>query len=254
MTAMQSWPGVASFSKSVFSTKEPRNTKPVFRSVQRYALGLLTRQRDEVRFIQVGANDGVSGDPLNEFIVGGRWSGLLVEPVEAAHQKLLKIYSAFPGLMFCRNPVWSRSERRSFYVVDGADVLSSFSLDTILLHEPKYENLKGMIREIEVDAYTLDDLADRFGIADPDVVAVDAEGCDDVVLASFNLESARPSIVMFEHVALSAAASAALKARLEGIGYALIFDRHDVLAILEGSFDASLTAFLRDVVSQAREN
>jgi len=254
MDALPGWPGVASFSTSVFSAKEPHNTKLVFGSVRRYALGLLTRRLGVVRFIQVGANDGVSGDQLHEFVVGGRWSGLLVEPVDAAYQKLVSVYASLPGLTFCKDPVWSRNERRPFYVVDGVDVLSSFSLDTIMLHDRKYADLRSMIREVEVEAFTLDELARRFGVTDPDVVAVDAEGCDDVVLSSFDLERARPAIVMFEHVALSAAASAAIKARLEGIGYTLIYDRHDVLGILEGTFEPTLTAFLQDVVRQARDN
>lgn len=250
----QGWPGVASFSTSVFASREPKNTKFVFASVRAFAFGQLARQLGDVRFIQVGANDGVSGDPLNPFILGGGWTGLLVEPVPAARARLIQTYAGVPGLKFSGEAVWRRSERRPFHMVDGIDVLSSFSLDTILLHEAKYLDLRARIRTVEIDAWSLDELSMRYGVANPDVIAVDAEGCDDIVLEGFDIEARPPALILFEHVALSETASADLRDRLVAMGYTLIADRHDVLAIRQGVFDAPLATFLQDVVNVARSN
>ncbi|OYW50654.1 MAG: hypothetical protein B7Z34_04330 [Novosphingobium sp. 12-62-10] len=248
------WPGTARLSQSVWCQKEPRNTKAVFQAVQRHALAELTRALGTVSFIQVGANDGVEGDFLHPFIVSGAWRGVLVEPGDRARERLIQTYDGVAGLTIAPEAIWSESGTRTFYEVDGADELSSFSRETILVHAPKYADLAGMLRPRQVATLTLDDLADRHGISCPDVVAVDAEGCDDIVLGSFSIETRKPAMMLFEHVHLSAERSAALRQRILGAGYAEVFDRHDMLAIRRGVLPDALVDFLADVVQQAREN
>lgn len=248
------WAGSASLSQSVWAQPDPRAAKFVFAVVRNYAFAELTRRLGAVRFIQVGANDGVRNDPLREFVLSGAWTGLLVEPGADQNARLRAAYADVPGATVVGVAIWSESGRRPFYIVEGADALSSFSLETILRHEPKYDDLRGMIRTVEVDTLTLDALADRYGVPNPEVVVVDAEGCDDVVLGSFDIEARRPKLILFEHVHLSLAASTALRDRLVAAGYACIADRHDVLAIGDGVFPPHLTAMLSDVVREARNN
>ena len=248
------WAGTASLSESVWAQPDPRCARFVSEAVRRFAFAELTRTLGQVRFIQVGANDGEQGDPLNEFVRGGRWTGLLAEPGEAQLERLHRTYDGNHAATIIPAAVWSECGRRPFYLVDGADALSSFSLDTILRHEPKYENLRGMIRTTEVETLTLDALADRYDLPSPDVVAVDAEGCDDVVLGSFDIERRRPKLILFEHVHLTRPSSEQLRLRLESAGYRCIADRHGVLAIGEGVFPAHLVDFYAAVVHAARNN
>jgi FkbM family methyltransferase len=250
----RAWPGTARLSQSVWCQKEPRCTKFVFQRVQRHALEVLTAQLGTVSFIQVGANDGISGDFLHPFIASGQWQGILVEPGERARMRLAETYAGLSGLSIASEAIWSESGQRPFYEVEGADELSSFSLETILLHAPKYDDLAGMIRERAVPTLTLDALADRHGLPAPDVIAIDAEGCDDIVLAGFSLEVRRPALLLFEHVHLSGDRSAALRQRILGAGYIEVFDRHDILAIRRDALPDDLITFLVDVVRAAREN
>jgi hypothetical protein len=37
--------------------------------------------KDKVRFIQIGANDGIKNDPVHAFIKKYYWTGILVEPI-----------------------------------------------------------------------------------------------------------------------------------------------------------------------------
>lgn len=248
------WQGTARLSQSVWCQKEPRCAKFVFQRVQRHALSVLTQQLGTVSFIQVGANDGVSGDFLHPFIASGRWRGILVEPGEQARLRLRETYAGIPGLAIASEAIWSESGQRPFYEVDGADELSSFSLETIMVHAPKYDDLRSMVREHAVPTVTLDELADRHGVPAPDVIAIDAEGCDDIVLAGFSLEARRPAMLLFEHVHLSADRSAALRRRILDAGYVEVFDRHDMLAIRRGALPDELVDFLADVVREARDN
>ena len=45
--------------------------------------------RQQVTFLQIGAYDGVAGDPLRPIILDDeRWSGVLVEPQPSAFERL----------------------------------------------------------------------------------------------------------------------------------------------------------------------
>lgn len=44
------------------------------------------------RFIQVGANDGIHGDPLRAYIERHHWHGILVEPQPDVFARILENY------------------------------------------------------------------------------------------------------------------------------------------------------------------
>lgn len=246
------WRGIAAQSGSVLCLPEPRNTKQLFGLVVARALQLLTAQHGTVRFVQVGANDGVSADHLHPFIASGHWQGILVEPGEQAFARLQRTYAGLPKLQLVNHAIWTEAGDLPFHVVEGEDGLSSFSLETIMAHAPKYEDLAGMVRTTTVRTETLNGLCDRLGMPRPDLIAVDTEGTDDVVLQSFSLEEHQPGLLLFEHCHLSAERSAALRDRIESAGYRLVHDRHDALAIRAGLFDPGTTDFLADVITAAR--
>ena len=248
------WKGIASISESAFCAPEPRNTKFIYAVVRDYIFDEMSRQEAVVRFVQVGANDGTDTDPLRSHIVSHGWRGLLIEPIPEVFDRLKKTYGDQPGLDFAKVAVWSDEGEKTFHVVKGRDALSSLSLETILRHEPKYDDLRSELRTITVPARRLDNLLRETGHAEPHVLVVDAEGCDDVVLRTFDFSAHKPRVVQFEHVHLSAAASAALRDWLTDLGYALLSDRHDALALEIAGFDASLIRFCQDLLAAARAN
>ena len=250
--ADRTWAGIASISQSVWCLKEPFNTKALFGRVVARVFELLTAQLGRVSFVQVGANDGLGADHLHPFVASGRWHGLLVEPAPGPFQRLLKTYEGVDGLTFLPVAISATEGRQPFYYVEGADGLSSFARDTILSHSPKYADLEGMIRCIEVETTALDKLCDRCGLSRPAVVAVDAEGMDDIVLHSFSIEERCPRLILFEHCHLSAERSSRLRDRLLAADYRIVHDRHDVLAISRGTFDQATLDFLADIVATAR--
>jgi len=109
-----------------------------------------------------------------------------------------------------------------------------------------------MIRTVEVETTTLEAIIAEHGMERVDMVAVDTEGCDDRVLEGLDIEARRPGLILFEHWALSAERSRALKARLEAAGYTIIHDRHDALAVATEAIDPGELRFLAEVVETAR--
>jgi hypothetical protein len=52
----------------------------------------LSKHYSEIIFLQIGSNDGVSGDPLNFFINNYNWHGVLVEPIPFLFDQLQRNY------------------------------------------------------------------------------------------------------------------------------------------------------------------
>ena len=80
--------------------KFPSSASKPFPFLFRLAASHLQKSQDKVRFIQVGANDGVFGDPLREFIKSFGWEGILVEPQPDVFHHLLDNYDGFSNLVF----------------------------------------------------------------------------------------------------------------------------------------------------------
>jgi FkbM family methyltransferase len=248
------WKGVASTSQSVFCAREPKNTKFIYAVVRNYIFDLLSCREETVRFVQVGANDGMHGDPVHPYVLDHGWRGLLIEPIPAVFERLKAAYAGAPGAEFSNFAIWPDEGTKTLHVVDGRDVLSSFSLETIPRHAPKYDDLQSELRTLEAPTRRLDTLLRETGHAEPNVLVVDVEGCDDLVLRTFDFAAHKPDVVQFEHVHLSADASAGVRDWLTGLGYALLFDRHDVLCLDTARFDPALVRFCQDILVTARAN
>lgn len=53
-----------------------------------------------LRFIQIGANDGIRGDPIRQKVLKYGWTGVLVEPLPPLFAELKRNYANQPGLEF----------------------------------------------------------------------------------------------------------------------------------------------------------
>ena len=72
-----------------------------------------------VRFVQLGSNDGLSGDPLHELVRERRWTGLLVEPIPALFERLQANYRDVDGLQFLQCAVGDQDGPITLYRVQG---------------------------------------------------------------------------------------------------------------------------------------
>ena len=58
----------------------------------RLAVEALIRSNRQIRFIQVGANDGVRFDDLFFIVTNNRWQGLVIEPLPTMYARLVSNY------------------------------------------------------------------------------------------------------------------------------------------------------------------
>jgi FkbM family methyltransferase len=240
-------------SESCFFEGQDWKAKLVFDKVQAFVMEELTRKLGTIRFVQVGSNDGAKADPIQPFVLGGRWSGLLIEPIPRIFETLRKNYTNVGSLSFANVAIAEQDGSADFYSVrDPHSALSSFNYETVMKHEHWLPNIGDLIEKIKVPTLRLDSVLKSHGIETIDVLVVDTEGFDAAVISTIDLEEYKPKLIMFEHVHLSAHGSEGLRNTLTRQSYEFIFDGYDCVAISRGLFEDHLIALLKGVVAAAR--
>ena len=84
-----------------------KRRKKVVRNINRSKINKIIINRykqvpNDFFFIQVGSSDGITNDPIHDYIVKYKWKGILVEPVEYLFNRLLRTYASvvYPNRLF----------------------------------------------------------------------------------------------------------------------------------------------------------
>lgn len=191
--------------------------------------GFSARHDRRVRFLQIGANDGLRNDPIREFLVRDAWSGVLVEPLPEVFQLLRKNYpvARFPGLKFVNAAVTARDgETLSFWTFKRSFLerltlekrleflrKASFDRNHLLGFLDSATAAQSPIEEIKVATVTVASLA-RTYFADGriDLLVIDAEGHEATILSTIDFAAFRPGAIFYESHHLGAD-----KATIEGL-------------------------------------
>jgi FkbM family methyltransferase len=201
---------------------------PVFRRTETDRLiALFAENFPDAFVVQIGANDGVAGDPLVEGFRTTRWSGLLVEPVPHLYEMLVARYRDRPGVRIERAAVSNYDGEAALYrlrTVPGEspewfNQLATLDREVLLKHRSSIPEIDLLLVEERVPTVRLDTLLVRHGISRIDFLVIDTEGHDFEVLRTLDLARFRPTLVMFEHQHLSEGDKQAAYALLETAGY-----------------------------------
>jgi FkbM family methyltransferase len=166
-----------------------------------------------VYFIQVGSNNGVTGDPIHTFIQQYGWKGVLVEPVPYLFEELVKNYQSYAGsLIFENSAIGNQDGRLPFYRLQKSDKpdlpvwydqLGSFNKEVIWRHRSAIPHFDELVMEDNVNTMTFESLIRKHNISKTDLLHIDTEGYDYEVLKGTPLVKLGIELVMFEHVHLS---------------------------------------------------
>jgi FkbM family methyltransferase len=176
-------------------------------------------------FIQVGAYDGVSTDPLRRYIASCGWRGVMLEPQPRPAARLRQLYVGVDGIVVLEAAVDAERRRRSLYTVECDELpawaggMASFDRAHILKHDYLIPGIARKLRELEVDCVTFGDVIDRLPGDRLDILQIDAEGADGGLLALFPFERIMPAIVQWEIKNMNRAQQEATLDLLCGHGY-----------------------------------
>jgi FkbM family methyltransferase len=193
----------------------------------------LFKDNEDVFFIQIGANDGKSLDPIYELVNTGNWSGVLYEPGESAYNELIKNYENNKNLIF---------EKKAVSTYDGEGEL--FCGTTNQHFTLNFEHAKYMFdvepQSLKVEIVSPKTILEKYNIKKLDLLMIDVEGHDFEIIKAFPFEIIKPKVIRFEYMHLKAEEPIGY---LESNGYECYFNSDgDIIAILkeEGVTDVTL--------------
>jgi FkbM family methyltransferase len=194
----------------------------------------------EFSFVQVGAFDGVSTDPLRKYIQTCGWRGVLIEPQPAPAAKLHELYGGNDRLIILQAALDDKRGTRTLFTVESDTVpawargMASFQRDNIVKNSYLIPGLEGMIKEITVSCITFDDVMQKLASGPLDLLQIDAEGSDGYILSLFPFIRVKPAIVHWESKNLAKLQQEEALDLLRGHGYRFARSgEEDMLAVLE---------------------
>ncbi|MEP6698577.1 MAG: FkbM family methyltransferase [Verrucomicrobiota bacterium] len=182
----------------------------------------------EAVFVQIGANDGYTGDPIYPLLTrpGSRWRGVLVEPVADLFAQLSQRYAHLPALHLEQAAIGESDGNIVIHHLgrregDNLWLQQLASLDPELLREnARRLGLDEVVTISEtVPCLTVASLLRRHGLTKLDLIAIDTEGMDWNILRQFDLEKLRPKLILYEHQHLSVEEREQLQALLARHNY-----------------------------------
>jgi FkbM family methyltransferase len=191
--------------------------------------------------VQIGANDGITHDPIHKFIKRDDWKGVLLEPQpDVFHEFLTKIYAKNKGIHPLCAAIGEKDGSQPIYKVGFSSMrwatgLASFSKekieqafkDGIVASNCKRFGIEipadqsQWISQEEVQVIAPATLIQTYGLDHIDLLQIDAEGYDLEVIRIFDIPKTRPQAIIFENVGLNAADYAACLHLLEEQNYQL---------------------------------
>jgi FkbM family methyltransferase len=212
----------------------------------RFCIEKAFRDQRDIFVLKIGANDGVTNDPIGDYLLGdSRYHGVLVEPIP--HYARLLAGNFAPTRRFSIEQVavsQASGEARVYYVSENASDLLGEYFDVsavrgiaslnhrhVLKHlAPEYHSV---VESDTVECLTVKQLLTRNHIEHIDLLHIDAEGYDWMILQQFDFDVVRPKVVLFERDQLDKQDQEAARKMMQNAGYEVTAMERDFLCLLK---------------------
>jgi FkbM family methyltransferase len=229
----------------------PQSKAPLLNVLSLVVEDYLRRKADrgdgDFYFVQIGANNGITVDPMRPFILKHHWRGVLVEPHPAAFAQLVANYRGEPQLAFENAVIAEHDGVTAFYTPKARPGLlvdltpaSSFDRAAVARISRHYDT---EVEELTLPALTVRSLLAKHGVRSLDLVQVDAEGFDDRVVAMFAGSGVLPAIFHFETGSLTPERVRACLDLLADLGYRVVTVGLDTVAYRPAEYPQAAALF-----------
>jgi len=202
----------------------------------RLVLALLESRNHKSTFVQVGACDGNTHDPVYDIIKRGFFNSVLIEPIPRNFSALQKSYEGVDHVTFINAAVGTSSGESTIYTVknegkwkdsEWARQWASFDKNHLLKHGVSDEE----IEKCQIKCITMEELSQTLPGEKIDVLQIDTEGYDaKVVEMALQLKN-HPSAIYFEFVHIGHLELQDIFQKLNRAGYVWSYDKNNVLCL-----------------------
>jgi FkbM family methyltransferase len=188
--------------------------------------------------LQIGAFDGVSNDPVFEFIRANQIRAILVEPFERNVRKLEKAYEGMQGVSVVQAAIAYEDGNATMFRAKNTGrwsesnwvgQIASFDQNHLLRHGVQRDE----IEEVSVETLSLPSLLSRCNVDSVEFLQVDTEGFDAEVVKMSLMLPVKPSFINFEHYHLNVRSTRDVFSSLKKHDYRWVHSQSDTLAIRE---------------------
>lgn len=196
---------------------------------------------DNFFFVQIGSNDGKSGDPIHKYIIKHSWRGILIEPVHYLYKKLLKTYKNNKNLIFKNVAIAKEEGYKDFYRVKENDEiknpfwydqLGSFNKEVVLKHKAQIPYFDKYFMTEKIKCITFNSLLEEYDVENIDLLHIDTEGYDYEIIKSVDFNKFKPKMILYEHIHLSEEDKLECMNYLRSKNYSFIIHEMDTFAFL----------------------
>lgn len=195
----------------------------------------ISEKHGPIFFVQIGAMDGVSYDPIHPHVVKHGWKGLLVEPLPDMMAKLQQHYTNHPGLTFEMVAITEKEETRTLYRIPPEAAqqagLPGWVAGMSTFTTGKLDDYKPHVREQPVTCMKLGTLLAKYNPPKIDVLQIDTEGYDYKILKQFDFARYKPLVINVELVNLDSPEKQALYDLLASQDYVFYPNEFDLFAV-----------------------
>ncbi|HMO34111.1 MAG TPA: FkbM family methyltransferase [Lacibacter sp.] len=154
-------------------------------------------------YIQIGANDGVSFDPIFRLISEEKVRGLALEPLPDIFEKLKVNYAGQPQVTLVNKALHNEEKAMTLYRVNQAlKKYPDWTKGTASFNKAHHEK-SGIdpadIVEEKVSCISWGELLKSYSVQHVDLLQIDTEGYDYHIIRMIDFEQLAPSIISFEH-------------------------------------------------------
>ncbi len=198
------------------------------------------KNKSQIVFLKIGANDGVIVDPLAEILLcDSRYRGGLVEPLPQFAKQLRRNYVDSNRFLIVEAAITDSDGEIDIYFFDESKFshvdfpdwyrgIASLDKRHLLDHLPS--QFHDAISAKSVLALSVSTLLQQTGITHLNLLHIDTEGHDFCILRQFDLKKHRPELIIAEHKHLSASDKEAMRKYLQVAGYTVRELEEDFLA------------------------
>ena len=177
-----------------------------------------SKNRGDFKVIQVGANDGITHDPIHKFIKRDNWSGILLEPQKHLYPHLSRLYRKNKGITILNAAIGHEDGTITLYKIGFTDTrwatgLATFkkevlqeAFDSGYVHRnaekdniPVPDDPDQQIIAEEIDVISPATLIKKYNIIHLDLLQIDTEGFDYEVIKMFLGAGITPGMIIFEN-------------------------------------------------------
>jgi FkbM family methyltransferase len=169
----------------------------------------------------------VGDDDLRDLIKTYRLRGILVEPQPAAFARLRQTYADQPQLVLLQAAIAERQGKRELFGRRSRPTMAaSFDRSHLLRHGIRDSDIVAM----QVECHTVESALVAAGLAQVDVLQIDAEGYDWPIIRSIDFARIRPNVVRFEYRNMPTRDADACVEFLAAYGYEFLLEPRDIIA------------------------